>query len=153
MEPAIQVDDRLVADMRVWNRREPQRGDLVIHRGPGRAESFLLRRVIGLPGESIEIRDKRVYVNGEPIEEPWATYSDPRTYSDSRFSPPQVRTRDQYGPLVVPDGSLFLLGDNRDNSYDSRFQGPIDRSLLIGRPLYIYWSRDRERIGRSLVSP
>lgn len=153
MEPAIRVGDRLMADMRAWNRREPRRGDLVIYRVPGRAETFNLTRVVGLPGESIEIRDKQVHVDGEPIEDPWATHSDSRTYPDSPLYPPMVRARDQFGPLVVPEGELFLLGDNRDNSNDSRFRGPIDRSLLVGRPLYVYWSPDRDRIGRSLVSP
>lgn len=75
MGPALQVGDRLIADMRAWNRHEPRRGDLVIHRVPERAETYIVRRVIGLPGESVEIRDKRVYVEGEPIEDPWATHS------------------------------------------------------------------------------
>lgn len=153
MEPAIQVGDHLVADMRAWNRREPKRGDLTIYRSPERPELLTLSRVIALPGETIEIRDKRVSIDGEPIDDPWATHLDPRTYSDSRFYPEMMRRRDQFGPLVVPEGALFLLGDNRDNSNDSRFRGPIDRSLLVGSPLYLYWSRDRERIGRSLVSP
>lgn len=61
-----------------------------------------------------------------------------------------MRRRDQLGPLVVPEGALFLLGDNRDDSIDSRYHGPIERSLLIGRPLYLYWSSDVSRIGRSL---
>jgi len=153
MEPAIQVGDHLIADMRVWTLREPQRGDLAIYRSPERPATFIVSRVIGLPGERIELRDKRVQIDGEPIDDPWATPLDGRTYSDSRFYPEMMRRRDQFGPLVVPEGTLFLLGDNRDNSNDSRFQGPIDRSLLVGRPLYLYWSRDRERIGRSLVSP
>jgi signal peptidase I len=153
MEPAVQVGDHLIADMRAWDRRDPERGDLVIYRHPERPESLALDRVIGLPGERIDLQDERVYVDGRPIEDPWATHSDSRTYADSPFYPPLVVARDQFGPLVVPDGALFLLGDNRDNSNDSRFQGPIARSLLVGRPLYLYWSHDRDRIGRSLVSP
>jgi signal peptidase I len=111
---------------------------------------MFIKRVIALPGETIEIRDKRVSIDGEPIDDPWATHSDDRTYSDSRFYPEMVRRRDQFGPLVVPDGTVFLLGDNRDNSNDSRYHGPIDRSLLVSRPLYLYWSSDSSRIGRSL---
>jgi signal peptidase I len=153
MEPAIQVGDHLIADMRAWTRREPQRGDLAIYRSPERPDTFIVSRVIGLPGERIELRDKRVQIDGGPIDDPWATHLDSRTYTDSPFYPPMVRARDQFGPLVVPEGAVFVMGDNRDNSNDSRFKGPIDRSLLVGRPLYIYWSRDRERIGRSLASP
>jgi len=153
MEPAVEVGDHLVADMRAWNRRDPQRGDLVIYRQPERPESLALNRVIGLPGERIDLQDKRVYIDGRPIEEPWARHSDGRTYTDSPFYPPLVVARDQFSPLVIPEGAVFAMGDNRDNSRDSRFIGPIDRSLLIGRPLYIYWSRDRDRIGRSLASP
>jgi signal peptidase I len=150
MEPTIQGGDALMADVRAWNYHQPERGDLVIHRGPKEPEHSFVRRVIGLPGERIEIRDKRVYIDGKPIDDPWAIHSDSRTYSDSPHSPPMMRARDQFGPLMVPDGAVFLLGDNRDNSRDSRFIGPIDRSLLLGRPLYIYWSRDLDRIGRTL---
>lgn len=152
MAPALQIGDRLMADMRTWNRREPRRGDLVIHRGAG-GGSLWVRRVIGLPGETVEIRDQRVYVEGEPIDDPWAVHSNSGTFLDSPVLPPPAQARDQFGPLVVPEGALFLLGDNRDNSNDSRFQGPIDRSLMVGRPLYIYWSPERDRIGRSLTSP
>jgi signal peptidase I len=153
MEPAVQVGDHLIADMRAWHRRDPQRGDLVIFRHPENPAILVLDRVIGLPGERIDLQDKRVYIDGRPIEDRWATHSDSRTYSGSPFYPPLVVARDQFGPLVIPEGAVFVMGDNRDNSRDSRFLGPIDRSLLIGRPLYIYWSRDRDRIGRSLVSP
>jgi signal peptidase I len=150
MEPALRVGDLLIADIKAWSRRDPERGDLVIHRLPGDPERMFIKRVIALPGETIEIRDKRVSIDGEPIDDPWATHSDDRTYSDSRFYPEMVRRRDQFGPLVVPDGTVFLLGDNRDNSNDSRYHGPIDRSLLVSRPLYLYWSSDSSRIGRSL---
>jgi signal peptidase I len=150
MEPTLGVGELLIADVKAWNRREPERGDLVIHRLPGEPERMFIKRVIALPGETIEIRDKRVFVDGEPIDDPWATHLDGRTHSDSRFYSEMVRRRDQFGPLVVPEGTVFLLGDNRDYSEDSRYHGPIDRSLLIGRPLYLYWSSDFSRIGRSL---
>ncbi len=153
MEPTLLVGDFLIADQTAWGLRELRRGDLVIHESaevPGRS---FLKRVVALPGEVIEIRDKRVFIDGEPIEEPWAAHSDGRTYPASPATPPPFGNRDQYGPETVPEGTLFLLGDNRDNSNDSRFHGPVDRSLVFGRPLYIYWSTDRDRIGRSLLPP
>lgn len=147
MDPTLQVGDLMIADMRAWERREPQRGDLVLHRTAD--GHMMIRRVIALPGERIELRDKVVWIDGAPIEDPWAVHTDPRIYPASRFSGPYA-ARDQFGPLIVPEGTLFLLGDNRDNSSDSRFHGPIDRSLLAGRPLYVYWSADPSRIGRTL---
>lgn len=152
MEPTLLVGDFMMADMAAWSRHAPQRGELVIHRMPNEPERLIVKRVIGLPGDRIEIRAKRVYIDGRPIEDPWAVHSDSHTYADSRFYPPQVLRRDQLEPLVVPEGSFFLLGDNRDESNDSRFSGPVDRSLLVGRPLYIYWSVDSRRIGQSLSS-
>jgi signal peptidase I len=147
MEPTLLIGDSMIADMKAWERREPERGDLVLHRSPeGR---MMIRRVIALPGERVELRDKAVWIDGAPIEEPWAVHTDPRTIPASRFAG-RFMARDQFGPLVVPEGTLFLLGDNRDNSNDSRFHGPIDRSLLAGRPLYVYWSADASRIGRAL---
>jgi len=146
MAPAIRPGDHLIADMRVWNRRRPRRGDLVIYHQPRRPQEMSVKRVIGLPGETVELRDRRLYVDGRPVEDPWARYSD-------EGSPylPQVTGRDRFGPSAVPEGSLFVLGDNRDNSFDSRAHGPIASSLLVGEPLYVYWSRDRDRIGRSLA--
>ena len=85
------------------------------------------------------------------FEDPWAVHIGPRTFAANPLMPLQFRARDQLTALVVPEGSVFVLSDNRDNAVDSRFTGPIDRTLVLGRPLYIYLSADPARIGLSLV--
>lgn len=151
MEPTLQIGDFLVADMRAWDDRGPKPGDLVIYRNPGQEGSIRLSRVIAVGGQRIEIRDKEVYVNSVPIEDPWAVHIDPRTLPSSPFVPESLRTRDHFPAFVVPEGSVFVLSDNRDNAADSRFTGPIDRTLVLGRPLHVYWSANPARIGLSLV--
>lgn len=140
MTPTIQAGDRLMADMRAWEDREPRRGDLVIYREPA-GQGRKVGRVVGLPGERIEVSDQTVYVDGEPLDEPWGSRS-----ASATPSPPP------FGPLEIPNDAVFVLGDNLYNSRDSRFFGPVDRSLLLGRPLYVFLSRDPGRIGHSLTA-
>lgn len=140
MAPTLQVGDRLMADMRAWEDREPQRGDLVIYREPA-GQGRKVGRVVGLPGERIEVSDQTVYIDGEPLDEPWVSRS-----ASATPSPPP------FGPLEIPNDAVFVLGDNLYNSRDSRFFGPVDRSLLLGRPLYVFLSRDPGRIGHSLTA-
>lgn len=145
MEPAIMAGDRLVADLRAWDRREPVRGDLVIFRPSKESAQIHLARVMGLPGERIEMRDKRIYVDGAPVEDPWGVYL------DTSLPAGLIQRTRNFGPLSVPEGTVFVLGDSRDSSRDSRFLGSIDRTLLIGQPRFVSWSSDGSRIGRSLA--
>ena len=89
-------------------------------------------------GESIEIVNKKVFINGKLIEEPYVVHSDPR------IIPKALRPRDNYGPSLVPEGLLFVLGDNRDQSYDSRFWGYVEKAAVKGKAYTIYWSWDKE---------
>lgn len=149
MEPAIRIGDHLIADMTAYRSAKPSRGDLAIFISPEDPNVRLTKRVIGLPGERIEIRHKVVYVNGQRLEDPWGHYSqDQPAFGDPLSS--ALRNRDDLAPVPIPEKAVFLIGDDRDNSYDSRFYGPVDLSLLQGRPLYVYWSPDRSRIGMSL---
>ena len=100
-----------------------------------------IERVVGLPGEILEMRNKKVFVNNRLLEEPYVRHTDPH------IIPAQVGPRDNFGPITVPDNSLFVMGDNRDESFDSRFWGFVDASALKGRALYIYWSENKSRIG------
>ncbi|HEY0511737.1 MAG TPA: signal peptidase I [Thermoanaerobaculia bacterium] len=147
MEPAVRVGDHLYADMAGYRSARPSRGDLVIFVSPD-SSGQKLGRVIGLPGERIELRNKLVYVDGQRLGDPWghARKDQPALV----FSSPALRARDDLAPVAIPGDSVFILGDNRDNSYDSRFYGPVPVSSLQGRALYIYWSPDRSRIGMSL---
>lgn len=149
MEPAVRMGDHLYADMTYYRSARPARGDLVIFVSPDDPRIELLKRVIGLPGERIEIRDKVVYVNGQRLEDPWGHYSKSQLPFGASSSP-ELRKLDNLAVATIGGDQVFLIGDNRDNSYDSRFYGPVPISNLKGRVLYVYWSPDRSRIGMPL---
>lgn len=121
--------------------REPNRGDIVIFRSVETPETDLVKRLIGLPGDRIEIVEKQLFVNGEPVDDSsYTQHVDPRTYPDRPYVSEQARRRDNFGPYEVPKDHYFFLGDNRDESYDSRFWGAVPRRYIKGRALMIYWS-------------
>ncbi|HSM52394.1 MAG TPA: signal peptidase I [Thermoanaerobaculia bacterium] len=134
--PAPTAFERALLPVRV-----PKRGDIVIFRSPEKPTVDLVKRCIGLPGDTIQIVDKRLFVNGERVEDDGlALYRDPRTFPNRSSLPEEYRLRDQFGPFRVPDGEYFFLGDNRDRSYDSRFWGTVPEHYLKGRAFVIYWS-------------
>ena len=116
--------------------KDIHRGDVIVFKYPSEPERDFIKRVIGLPGDAIRIEDKTVYINGEPLQEDYVYYppgSDGEEgYSDYR--------RDNMPEMVVPQDQFFVMGDNRDNSADSRFWGTLPRELVKGRALIIYWS-------------
>lgn len=111
---------------------DPERFDVVICHYPGREENFV-KRVIGLPGDVITVRDKRLYRNGMPVEESYVRYEQPNIIEP---------VRDNFGPVTVPPDKYFVMGDNRDNSLDSRFWGFVDRGAIQAKAWRIYWSWD-----------
>ncbi len=125
---------------RLLPRRPVRRGDIIVFKFPEDPRRDFVKRAVGLPADTVEIRDKTVVVNGRREVEPRALHSDQRVWPDEARLPEGVRRRDQVHPFVVPAESYFALGDNRDNSYDSRFWGPVPASHLKGRPLVVYWS-------------
>ena len=138
--------------------REPRRGDIVVFDSRTEAGVKVVKRVVGAPGDTLEMRANVLFRNGVRQVEPFAEHVDP----DSDPSSPEMRlwqeqyllpgvdratynpTRGIWGPLVVPAGQYFVMGDNRDNSYDSRYWGFVDRRVIRGRPLFIYYSYDKE---------
>ncbi|HUF17230.1 MAG TPA: signal peptidase I [Thermoanaerobaculia bacterium] len=116
------------------------RGDTIVFRFPRELENDYVKRVVGLPGETVLIRDKRVFIDGRELAEPYTVFADPQVFPSAESLPDQFRYRDQFGPFLVPPGSYFAMGDNRDLSYDSRYWGPVDRELIKGKPLLVYWS-------------
>jgi len=109
---------------------DPERGDIVVFKFPEDETKDFIKRVIGLPGETIEIRNKVVYVDGQPIDEPYAQHT--------KFTRNPIR--DDFGPFTVPQDEFFVMGDNREGSYDSRWWGPVKRQKIVGKALVIYWS-------------
>ena len=120
--------------------RTVHRGDIVVFRSPENPTLDVVKRCIGLPGDTLQIRAKRLYLNGKLVEDSaYAVHKDARTIGDAFYSE-QIRLRDNFGPYTVPPGHYFCMGDNRDYSYDSRFWGPLPAYLVKGRALFIYWS-------------
>lgn len=129
------LEDRLLPT------RPVERGDIVVFRSKEDPAIDVVKRCVGLPGDEVEIVDKALYLNGERVEDSaYTKRTDPLVYRDLQAYSPDKRKRDNFGPLVVPEGHYFLMGDNRDNSYDSRFWGPLPEHLVKGRVGVIYWS-------------
>ena len=119
----------------------PKRGDIVVFIYPEDRSKDFIKRLIGLPGDRIEIRNKNIFLNGLP-------WSDTHgVHVDNLIIPGSVQPRDNFGPVTVPEGSLFVMGDNRDESYDSRFWGFVPMKDVLGKALIIYWSWNQENHG------
>jgi signal peptidase I len=116
-----------------------RRGDIVVFKFPEDPERDFIKRVIGLPGDTLEVRNKKVFINGTPLDEPYVHFIFPpdENGSGSDFSDP---SRPSYGPVTVPADSYFMMGDNRDNSEDSRYWGFMPRSYVKGKALFVYFS-------------
>ena len=122
--------------------RAPRPGDIIVFRYPLDPSQDFIKRCVAVEGQTVEIRDKRVYVDGVLREEPFTKFSDPVT----RRGPGDPR--DNLGPIRVPARKLFMMGDNRDNSADSRYWGFIDRDQIQGKAIFVYWSWDpSHRVG------
>jgi signal peptidase I len=125
---------------RLLPRRPVRRGDLIVFKFPEDPRRDFVKRAVALAGDAVEIRSKQVFVNGTPEPGAAAFHSETRVWPDDPELPEGLRRRDQVPLLAVPAATYFALGDNRDNSYDSRFWGPVPAANLKGRPLFVYWS-------------
>jgi signal peptidase I len=157
MEPTLLVGDFLLVNKLAYTRpvlplegvllpRKPiARGDIVVFKYPKDLTKDFVKRVIGLEGEKVEVKDKQVYVNDVPLEEPYKVHIDSHVNSKNDFYNYDDVIRDNYGPVTVPPGHLFVMGDNRDNSMDSRYWGFVPLASIKGRPWIIYFSYKAER--------
>jgi signal peptidase I len=119
--------------------RQPRRGDVIVFQFPQDPSKDFIKRCIATGGETVEIKNKHVSVNGVPLKEPYTIHTDPTV------KPAGYDYRDNYGPYTVPPGEMFMMGDNRDNSNDSRYWGTLEMDLVKGRAMFLYWSWDGER--------
>jgi signal peptidase I len=152
MMDTLLVGDYIMVDKSVYRSRAPQRGDIIAFPYPQDERRDFIKRIVAIGGDTVQLQDNRVMLNGRSIEEPYVR-------PGSIPAVPSIRCGYLYGcdPLVVPPGSYFVMGDNRDNSQDSRYWGFVKREKVTGRAVTIYWSWDSargwprfERIGRSL---
>ena len=132
--PSLTSFERMILPL-----REPKRGDVMVFKYPDEPERDFIKRVIGLPGETLELRSKKVYINGQPLDEPYVHFLEPASEGQEVT---QFDVRERYGPVRIPDGQYFVMGDNRDNSQDSRYWGFLPRHYIKGKALMIYWSYD-----------
>jgi signal peptidase I len=118
--------------------REPKRGEIVVFIFPNDRSKDFIKRVIGVGGDTIEIKNKKIFINGKEYSDSYGIYSDNIIY------PATMQPRDNYGPVIVPKNSIFVMGDNRDESLDSRFWGFVDLKDVEGKAFIIYWSWNHE---------
>jgi signal peptidase I len=150
MEESLLVGDHVLVDKLAFSpravpwgpllpRRELRRGDVVVFQGPEEPARDFIKRAVAVGGETVEIREKRLRVDGAEAAEPYVVHRDPALLSGSAV-PASLRGRDELAPRRLPAGTFFALGDNRDESRDSRFFGPVSRERVRGRALLVYWS-------------
>lgn len=147
-----------LTDVRLPALSHPERGEVVVFLPPHDPHRNYVKRIVGVPGDTLEMRDKVLFLNGEPQVEPYVRHNDP---FDDAHDPRMLwqvpylvdgaadlrtyrPTRDHWGPLVVPGGKLFALGDNRDSSEDSRYWGFLDAEAVRGRPMFVYYSFEKD---------
>lgn len=150
MVPALLVGDHLLVNKFIYGVKipiirtilipvtNPKRGDIIVFIYPNDRTKDYIKRVIGVGGDKIEIKNKNIFINHQPYKDTFGIYSDKTVY------PAIVQPRDNYGPVIVPKGSLFVMGDNRDESADSRYWGFVDLRDVEGKALVIYWSWNSE---------
>ena len=153
MQPTILVGDRLFVDkFTLRNKfnhqifatpnRSIQRKDIVVFKFPSQPEILYVKRVIGLPGETLEIRNKTVYIDEKGLNEPYKFHSDPYVYPRhiGHHLLNHNLKRDNFGPVYIPNNSYFVMGDNRDDSADSRYFNFLPENHIVGNPMFVFWS-------------
>jgi len=158
MEDTLLIGDFLLANKFVYGARlplvgwrlpalhEPERGDIVIFLFPGDGQTKYIKRCVGVPGDTIQVRNKELFVNGQRLpQDSFTKYVDTLRNGQSRIQargPGGRDSRDNWGPEVVPPNSYFMMGDNRDNSYDSRYWKAVPKDLILGEAILVHWSWD-----------
>ncbi|MDY6864213.1 MAG: signal peptidase I [Thermodesulfobacteriota bacterium] len=149
MKPTLLVGDHILVNKfiygwnypftknKIFNLKTPKREDIIVFSCPVDTKKDFIKRVIGLPKERIQIKNKKIYINNKLFKDDHGYFRDSNT----------VKNRDNFGPIDIPEDSYFVLGDNRDKSYDSRFWGFVNIGNIKGKALIMYWSWDKENFG------
>jgi len=153
MQPTLAIGDHILVNKFIYGVKvpyigkilipvkEPKHGDIIVFKYPEDPDKDFIKRLIGEPGDTVEVKNKQVYVNNRPVSHDMGVHTDSHVIS-GRMNP-----RDNFGPVTVPPESYFVMGDNRDNSYDSRFWGFVNQKAIKGRAFIIYWSWNSEAFG------
>ncbi|HPX55631.1 MAG TPA: signal peptidase I [Syntrophales bacterium] len=153
MKPTLQIGDHILVNKFIYGVKvpflrntiipvgDPKRDDIVVFIYPQDRSKDFIKRVIGVSGDTIEIKNKQIYLNGKPYNDRYGVYV------DQYIIPGSLQPRDNLPPVTVPPNAIFVMGDNRDQSYDSRFWGVVDLKDVMGKAFIIYWSWDREAFG------
>lgn len=151
MEPTLLIGDHILVnkfiyginlpfvERKFFQFKKPERGDVIVFVYPVDPSKDFIKRVIAVEGDTILIKDKKIYINGAPTPDDHGHYNNPKGILRSGIG----SNRDNYGPITVPPGCLFVMGDNRDNSYDSRFWGFVNVNKVKGKAFMIYWSWEK----------
>lgn len=129
MEPTLKVGDRIIVNKLLYRFSSPKRGDIMVFKYPVNPDRDFIKRVIGLPGETIEIKDSKVYIDGKILEQP--------------FLPPNLKYDRNFAPIKIGEHQYFMMGDNRNNSEDSRFWGTLPEKNIVGKAMFVYWPSNR----------
>jgi signal peptidase I len=148
MKPTLQIGDHILVNKFIYGIKiplfrntlipvsDPKREDIVVFIYPQDRSKDFIKRVIGVAGDTIEMKDKKLFVNGKPYQDPYGVYL------EDLIIPGSIQPRDNFGPITVPEKSIFVMGDNRDHSLDSRFWGFVDLKDVMGKAFIIYLSWD-----------
>ncbi len=151
MEPTLLIGDHILVNKFIYGIKipliekkfiqikNPQRGDVTVFTYPLDPSKDFIKRVIGIAGDKIQIKNKKIYINDKPYNDPYGFYSE----QDIIHNWGVGVNRDNFGPVTVPPHSIFVMGDNRDKSYDSRFWGFVDVNKVKGKAFLIYWSWEK----------
>lgn len=151
MEPTLLIGDHILVskfiygikipftNKKIFEFKNPKHGDVVVFIYPKDPSKDFIKRVIGIAGDKIHIKNKKIHINGKPIDDPHGFYSDQTILKGLGSG----ASRDNFGPVTVPRNALFVMGDNRDKSYDSRFWGFVDTNKVKGKAFLIYWSWEK----------
>jgi len=148
MMPTLLIGDHLLVNKFIYgvgipfiDINKPERGDVIVFIYPEDESKDYIKRVIGLPGDTISIVNKQIFLNGEKYQDEFGVYNDPKILHPGQFN----SNRDNIGPITVPPDSLFVMGDNRDHSADSRFWGFVNINKVRGKAVSLYWSWDHDQ--------
>ncbi|MCL6584770.1 MAG: signal peptidase I [bacterium] len=138
MIPTLLIGDHILVNKFIYRFEKPERGDIIVFKYPQDPSRDFIKRLIGKPGDTLEIRNKQVFINGKPLYEPYVIHE------GGEAAVGLSSVRDNYGPITIPEGYFFVMGDNRDCSLDSRFWGLLPEDMIKGKAFIIYWSWDAE---------